>query len=121
MSEADMLRELFDIAWDIQINNKDKNEELVKKAIKYLPDIMQQFDYLENKEITPSKTLEELGYKKRENELNLSYLHKDSRSEIVFYKPIKTVAVIDEYGLYQSATMEELKAIYKQCEDLGWI
>jgi hypothetical protein len=122
MSEADMLRELFDIAWDIQIHNKDKNEELVKKTIRYMPDIMQQFDYLENKKITPSKTLEELGYEKiQDDTIGIIYKSDEHGIEILFAKLINEVHIATLDDVWASLTMEELKAIYKYCEDLGWI
>ena len=50
MSEADKLKELFDIAWDMQISNEDLGKELARKVMLYIPDIIQQFDYLQSKE-----------------------------------------------------------------------
>ena len=39
------LQELFDIAWDLNIN-KNTPTELSKKVVRYAPSIMQQFSYL---------------------------------------------------------------------------
>lgn len=39
------LQELFDIAWDLNIE-KQAPTELSQKVMRYMPDIMQQFSYL---------------------------------------------------------------------------
>lgn len=68
-----------------------------------------------------SKTLEELGYEKvLDDELQTIYENDDS-DRISFVKVTKCVAISDCYDGYQVATMEELKAIYKWCEDNKWI
>jgi hypothetical protein len=60
-----------------------------------------------------SKTLEELGYKIIfHNEDRLMY-RKDDKKKITFTR-LKNVAFAD-------VDMEELKAIYKYCEDNKWI
>ena len=47
------LQEIFDLAWDLHIN-KNTQTELGGKVVRYLPSIMQQFQYacdcVENKE-----------------------------------------------------------------------
>ena len=50
MKELDKLKELFDIAWEVQVNNKHLGKELARKVMLYMPDILQQFDYLQSKE-----------------------------------------------------------------------
>ena len=68
-----------------------------------------------------SKTLEELGYEKiLDDELQLIY-ENDDGDAICFVKFTKCFSVKDCYDGYQVATMEELKAIYKYCEDMGWL
>lgn len=88
-----------------------------------------------------SKTLEELGYEKEENRFYIIFRkqRKDyaylepSMKEIVFDKPRKEVfgeIVVQERLAYffkepklirTCFSMEELKAIYKYCEDNKWI
>lgn len=67
-----------------------------------------------------SKTLEELGYEKREEDIHVIF-ENDTGDKIVFVTMTKCFYIIDCYGEYQVATMEELKAIYKYCEDNKWI
>jgi hypothetical protein len=70
-----------------------------------------------------SKTLEELGYEKRENEEEIDFVNGDK--EILFDKQKKEFAgewfIPDVRFVVPVFSMEELKAIYKYCEDLGWI
>jgi hypothetical protein len=69
-----------------------------------------------------SKTLEELEYEKTyQDECVLEYHNIELESVITFRKIGKSVSCKDEYNGYQNISMEELKAIYKYCEDLGWI
>ena len=66
------------------------------------------------------KMFEELGYEKREGEtydVFYSPLNEEGYVEsISFDKKRKKIRVFNTVVL-----LEELKAIYKQCEDLGWI
>lgn len=70
-----------------------------------------------------SKTLEELGYEKIECEEYVAFGNKDK--EILFDK--KKMEFTGEQfipnGMFviPAFTMEELKAIYKYCEDNKWI
>lgn len=74
-----------------------------------------------------SKTLEELGYEKKENRFFVIY--QIGREKIFFDKANKDFSgeILDanfaENGDFVSKpfTMEELKAIYKWCEDNKWI
>ena len=66
------------------------------------------------------KTLEELGYEKKEAGSRVIYENNDG-DKIIFIPLTETVCVMDCYDSYQFATMEELKAIYKYCEDNKWI
>lgn len=75
-----------------------------------------------------SKTLEELGYEKSESETRFIFRkgYEDCTVLISFFKAIKDVvlkAIRKEDGLREDIilNMEELKAIYKYCEDSGWI
>ena len=67
---------------------------------------------------------EELGYSLVENSLGLKYqkLVADTLWVIYFdtkFKYLTTALIHDEYETYHVLNMKELKAINKQCEELG--
>ena len=70
-----------------------------------------------------SKTLEELGYQKLECEDYVAFGGRDK--EILFDKQKKEFTgekfVSNGIFVIPAFTMEELKAIYKWCEDNKWI
>lgn len=70
-----------------------------------------------------SKTLEELGYKKRENDYYVVF--HNGGEQIAFDKEFKEVTgeMFTAGGelTAKKITMEELKAIYKYCIDNKWI
>lgn len=71
-----------------------------------------------------SKTLEELGYEIEENKFYIFF--RKQNKEIVFDKVAREVfgesIINEEFKLLKTCfTMEELKAIYKYCEDNKWI
>lgn len=74
-----------------------------------------------------SKTLEELGYKKIVDDCDMVRYKKSSESTnyfISFYKDTKTVEANENcycISYHTELEMEELKAIYKWCEDNKWI
>lgn len=65
-----------------------------------------------------SKTLEELGYKKREYENCIVF--EKGFSQIWFFTEERLISG-KEFMESKDFTMEELKAIYKYCEDNKWI
>lgn len=65
------------------------------------------------------KMFEELGYKKRVKGTYIDYYNQNA-VHIMFWED-KKFAKVDDDGLEIWFDMEELKAIYKYCEDLGWI
>jgi hypothetical protein len=68
-----------------------------------------------------SKTLEELGYEKIEDRYGNIVFDKSDKT-IVFFEKTKTFSCVSEYNrVLEDLTMEELKAIYKYCEDNKWI
>ena len=67
-----------------------------------------------------SKTLEELGYEKAEKTLVTTYTD-NARNEIRFREVHKEIVFVNSDSVYRCFTMEELKAIYKWCEDNKWI
>ena len=69
-----------------------------------------------------SKTLEELGYEKEENYYLVTFKKRDKaivfdKSDNTFYSYIQ----INDLIMKTCLGMEELKAIYKWCEDNKWI
>lgn len=70
-----------------------------------------------------SKTLEELGYEKREN--NYYTVFQNGGEQIAFNKDCKEISceMFTAGGEFtvKPFNVQELKAIYKYCEDLGWI
>ena len=66
------------------------------------------------------KTLEELGYEKKEEEFQIIYENADG-DKIIFITLTESVCVMDCYESYQFATMDELKAINAKCEEFGWL
>lgn len=72
-----------------------------------------------------SKTLEELGYEK---DGEYTYRKQERWIECVIWFDWEDKSVISEYRYIDddewksmSISMEELKAIYKWCEEQGWI
>ena len=77
-----------------------------------------------------SKTLEELGYEKNKGDWNIViYMKKGEKGPyhnyfISFDKEDRIVEAYESLGastFSKELAMEELKAIYKWCEDKGWI
>ena len=71
-----------------------------------------------------SKTLEELGYKKTEDDtVGKIYLSKDKTKKLFFGKLTHRLLISLQNHNYEvvELSMEELKAIYKCCEDNKWI
>lgn len=70
-----------------------------------------------------SKTLEELGYEKINKEKHTIFNLKDpiTDTRIAFFEPYRTFCKQNDGELAGEITMEELKAIYKYCEDNKWI
>ena len=74
------------------------------------------------KEKTADKLFEELGYKKiRDDENKVIYENEKKSKFILFNKEEKAVEVSAEYGLSELIYTNELQAINKKCQELGWI
>lgn len=71
---------------------------------------------------------EKIGYKKiaetgygEETPYRIKY-KKDDDNVYIFYKRYKTYSKTGEYdGMCGNVTMQELQAINKKCEELGWL
>ena len=74
-------------------------------------------------EKTADELFEELGYKKQyENESIYYYMDIDLKDNyIVFETEYKSFAKISYYHDAGDITMQELQAIIKKCQELGWI
>lgn len=75
--------------------------------------------------MSAKEMFEKLGYKETENDIYFLKYYKPYRlqhdKEIKFHKLDKTFTVKDDNGInYKWIDMEELKAINKQIEELGW-
>lgn len=66
------------------------------------------------------KMFEELGYKKRENQTWIIYTCLEKQKDIDIYLRGKTIEINNGHES-KPFTMQELKAINKKCEELGWI
>lgn len=74
------------------------------------------------KEKTADKLFEELGYKKIRNDENKVIYENEKKSKfILFNKEEKAVEVSAEYGLSELIYTNELQAINKKSQELGWI
>ena len=66
------------------------------------------------------KMLDNLGYYKYEFDTYIDYLSRETSKGITFRKDMQVIdchcAIGSEY-----ITMQELQAINKKCEELGWI
>ena len=66
------------------------------------------------------RLFDDLGYNKYEFDTYIDYLSREASKGITFRKDMQ---VIDSHcGIgSEYITMQELKAIYKKCEELKWI
>lgn len=68
------------------------------------------------------KMFEELEYEKGKTQLDDIKYYKDDDNVIYFELEYKKFSKSGEYdGMCDSITMQELQAINKKCEELGWI
>lgn len=67
------------------------------------------------------KMFKELGYEKQKDYFGLIYRNKNNYAEITFDFGDETIcaSIDDDESVYLS--MEELQAINKKCEELGWL
>lgn len=81
-------------------------------------------EYKKKNEKSADELFDELGYNNKEDD-EYSIIKKDNNGkEIKFYKEDKEIECYYwDYGDFETATinMDELKAIYKECQEKGWI
>lgn len=71
---------------------------------------------------TADEMFDELGYKKTFTEVDNIKYYKDDDNVIYFVITHRTFHKTGEYdGMCDSITIQELQAINKKCEELGWI
>lgn len=63
---------------------------------------------------------EELGYEKIQEDANWLIYSFNKVFKIMFYKPQQDFKIECLDNIYNTIDMEELKAINKQVEELGW-
>ena len=67
------------------------------------------------------KMLEELGYKQEPTQLEVLEYYKDDYNVLIFNYKHKGIWKSGAYdGMCDVITMQELKAINKKCQELGW-
>lgn len=85
----------------------------------YIDDYIREDSIETDKEETADKMFEKLGYTKIYKKDQIIYREKMGllipNAEIVFYKNNKWI------GVNFNLDIQELKAIIKKCEELGWI
>ena len=74
------------------------------------------------KEKTADELFEALGYKKiRDDERFIKYWRKHDNDYIVMDKETKDFIKNFDFAYWKAITMQELQAINKKVEELGWI
>lgn len=71
-------------------------------------------------EITADEMIEKLGYKKLNSGENIEDLYGKNFNRICFWKD-KTIETYEFFNSSRIITLLELKAIYKKCQEKGWI
>lgn len=70
--------------------------------------------------MTAKEMFEELGYRQIYNTVNYIIYDFETKFEIKFYRPHKNIEIVGKEP-YNTLDMEELQAINKQVEELGWL
>lgn len=73
-------------------------------------------------EKTADELFEELGYKKvLDDERFIKYRKRTNNDNIVMDKETKDFIKNFDFAYWKAINMQELQAINKKCEELGWI
>lgn len=81
----------------------------------------QELEATKNREKTADELFSELGYRKSITQLGDIRYYKDDDNVIYFELKYKSFHKSGEYdGMHDGITMEELKAINKKAQELGW-
>lgn len=71
--------------------------------------------------MSAKEMFERLGYKLIQNDVNWLIYSFNNKFKIMFYKPQQDFKIECLENIYNTIDMEELQAINKQVEELGWI
>ena len=71
--------------------------------------------------MSAKKMFEKLGYKQVNNDINYLIYDLDGIFELKFYKPQQYIEIKVIEDAYSTLDVEELQAINKQVEELGWL
>ena len=71
--------------------------------------------------MTAREMFESLGYKKIQDDVNWLIWSFENKFKIMFYKPQQDFKVECLENIYNTIDIDELKAINKQVEELGWL
>ena len=79
-------------------------------------------DLKEKKEKTADELFEELGYEKvRDDERFIKYRKPHDNDYIVIDKETKDFIKNFDFAYWKAFNMQELQAINKKCQELGWL
>lgn len=70
--------------------------------------------------MSAKEMFERLGYKLIQNDVNWLIYSFNNKFKIMFYKPQQDFKIECLENIYNTIDMEELQAINKQVEELGW-
>ena len=73
-----------------------------------------------DKKKTADEMFEELVYEKYEYLEHTDYF-QEKTDKIISFRNNKEIAIFNTYDGFEAITMQELQAINKKCEELGWI
>ena len=71
--------------------------------------------------MSAKEMFEKLGYKQVNNDINYLIYDLDGVFKLKFYKPQQDIEIEVIEDIYNTLDVEELKAINKQAEELGWL
>lgn len=71
--------------------------------------------------MSAKEMFEKLGYKQVNNDINYLIYDLDGVFKLKFYKPQQDIEIEVIEDTYNTLDVEELQAINKQVEELGWL
>lgn len=102
-------------------------QDLDKEELEYTRNMREINKIISPEEKTADKMFEELGYEKIDytNSIDKTFIEyikhfKLKRDRIIAFYLDKTIAVFEEIAHKDCFTMQELQAINKKVEELGW-
>lgn len=71
--------------------------------------------------MSAKEMFEKLGYRLIQDDVNWLIYDFENKFKIMFYKPQQDFKIECQNSIYNTIDMDELQAINKQIEELGWI